>query len=336
MRITRENLIRLAKETAEQRCRQDRGIVTVYLVGSLLGSEPMLGGTTDIDLVFIHDIQPLDSREFVALSEDILLDIAHLPQVAFRHPRELRLDPWLGSDLYANPLLLHDTQHWFEFTQAGARSQFTRPENVLARAQRLSSAARQDWLALHTHPQGDSDASLVSAYFKVIEQAANAIACLSGNPLAGRRFLLHFPARAQSIGQPDLSAGLVNLLGAGRVEPEVIRAWLPAWSSAYDASVAGGDVPLELHPARKPYFERGLAALLDGEQPEAVLWSLIRTWALAIRCLPEDSTHLAPWQEALTQLHLAPSDRSARLADLDAYLDRVEDALDRWGREYGA
>ena len=51
MRITREALLKLAHEAAVQRARVNREITCIYLTGSLLSEAPLLGGTTDIDLI---------------------------------------------------------------------------------------------------------------------------------------------------------------------------------------------------------------------------------------------------------------------------------------------
>ena len=50
MRVTRESLLRIAKETAQERAYNDKDIVAAYLTGSLLNVDPMLGGTADIDI----------------------------------------------------------------------------------------------------------------------------------------------------------------------------------------------------------------------------------------------------------------------------------------------
>ena len=131
MRITRALLHKLARDNAEKIVRRNRELVCIYLTGSLLEAEPLLGGTTDIDLIVVHNSQPAYPREMVHLSDEVHLDIAHLSIDSFRQPRSLRTDPWLGSFLNANPTLLHDTQHWFEFTQASAGAQFDQPENVI-------------------------------------------------------------------------------------------------------------------------------------------------------------------------------------------------------------
>ena len=53
MRVTRESLIRIAKETAQERAYNDKNIIAAYLIGSLLTEDPLLGGVTDIDLVLV-------------------------------------------------------------------------------------------------------------------------------------------------------------------------------------------------------------------------------------------------------------------------------------------
>ena len=54
MRINPEVLNKLARDTAAQRANADRSIVSIYLLGSLLTDEPLLGNTADIDLVCVH------------------------------------------------------------------------------------------------------------------------------------------------------------------------------------------------------------------------------------------------------------------------------------------
>ncbi|MEW6444986.1 MAG: hypothetical protein AB1479_02980, partial [Pseudomonadota bacterium] len=60
MRVTRDTLIRIAKETAQERAFNDRDIVAAYLTGSLVDQpDPMLGGAADIDLIFVHAAAPM-------------------------------------------------------------------------------------------------------------------------------------------------------------------------------------------------------------------------------------------------------------------------------------
>ena len=109
MRVTRDSLIRIAKETTQERVYNDPEIIAAYLTGSLLSAEPMLGGTADIDLVFVYKNKPAKAREFVKLTPDFHLDISRRAKDEYKSPRELRGDPWLGFEMYA-PMLLYERE----------------------------------------------------------------------------------------------------------------------------------------------------------------------------------------------------------------------------------
>ena len=122
MRITRESLIRIAKENSQERAFNDRDIVAAYLTGSLVSdADPIFGGTADIDLVFVHSQRPGVVREIVKLTPDFHLDIIHRSKDDFKSPRELRTDPMLGCEMY-DPLLLYQREKFFEFVQEGPRT----------------------------------------------------------------------------------------------------------------------------------------------------------------------------------------------------------------------
>src|SRR3990172_5344807 len=105
MRVTRESLIRIAKETSQQRAFDDPDIIAAYLTGSLVSdADPMLGGTADIDVIFVHASEPKHRRQFVTLTPDFPLAISPRARAEFKRPRELRLDPWLGWEMY-DPML---------------------------------------------------------------------------------------------------------------------------------------------------------------------------------------------------------------------------------------
>jgi len=142
MRVTRESLIRIAKETAQERAFNDRGIIAAYLTGSLVSAEtdPMLGGTADIDIIFVHAEEPKHRREFVMLTPDFHLDISHRAKAEFKRPRELRLDPWLGWEMY-DPMLLYEREKFFEFIQAGLRAGLVRRRARLVEQGRLGRGA---------------------------------------------------------------------------------------------------------------------------------------------------------------------------------------------------
>jgi len=333
MRITREALLKLAQDTANQRARADLGILAVYLHGSLLDEEPLLGGTADIDLFFVHNDEPAFEREIVRITDEVHLDIAHHPRKIYRQARELRMHPWLGPVLYGCKIL-YDPQHFLDFTQASVRGQFYRPDQVLGRIRPQVESARQMWLSL-TSAKDSPGIETVSLYFRAVGLVANAIAGLSGKPLTERRFLMGFPKRAEAVGHPGLYAGLLGLLGGPMVDAPAVRAWLPGWRLAVE-TLPGDKTPPRLSPPRIPYYLRAFEVILDSDQPLGVLWPLLHTWTKAVGLLPEDSRAHGAWKDAITRLGLLGKAFTEREAALDAYLDQVEELLEAWARENGA
>jgi hypothetical protein len=332
MRITPEILRKIARDTVAQRTRNNRNLLAVYLIGSLLRDEPLIGGTTDIDLVFVHNGDAPAEREIIRLTEDVHIDIAHHSRYIYHQPRELRLHPWMGPTLYDSKVL-YDPQHFMDFTVASASAQFYQPENVLARANTQVEQARQIWLSyqLEASPAGPVE---IGDYFKAVENAANAIASLSGPPLPERRLLSEYPQRATLAGRPGLQKGLLGLLGAGHAEPQAVRGWLPAWRSAIE-SIQSDQVPLRIHPHRISYYQRAFEYFLSSPEPMNLLWPLLLTWNLAISFHPEGSSHYGSWVEAMNHLQLLGAGFADRLNGLDAFVDTAEDVIEEWGRGHG-
>lgn len=337
MRLTRDTLIKIAKDTAAQRVRVSRRILCIYLTGSVLDENPFLGGTTDIDLVIIHDSEPLQPREVVRMNDEIHLDIAHYDQAVFHQPRHLRADPWFGPFIYSKPLLLHDTQHWFEFVQASTGAQFFQPDNILQRASTLSQAARQQWLDLTLNAGQQSHAQQVVAYLNILENAANALVCLTGEgkPLTERRFLLHMPTRLQELNQPELFGELLSLF---LPDPQQVESawpsWLADWESTYRAASVLENAPVSLHPSRRMYYQHGASALWEENRSSAV-WLLARSWARAASLLDEADPAQTAWQSACAILGLGQTHFETRVEALDRYLDHCEEALDIWAMANG-
>ena len=148
MRITTSLLHKIARDTVAQRTRTDHSILAVYLSGSLVSGDPLLGGTTDIDLFIIHNDLTSPEREIERLTDEVHLDIAHQARDIYHETRALRLHPWLG-EIIINCKVMYDPQHFLDFTQASVRAQFDQPEIRLQRVQSQAEHARQIWLALH-------------------------------------------------------------------------------------------------------------------------------------------------------------------------------------------
>ncbi len=334
MRVTSETLFKLAKDFVTQRSDEDRTLLGVFLQGSLLQDDPLLGGTTDIDLFLVHSDPPAQEREVVRITDEIHLDIAHHSRSQYRQTRDLRQRAWMGHCIVGGKIL-YDPQHFLDFTQASVRGQFDRPDHVLERSRTLLEHARQMWLDFQSLPVDGPGPADLAKFLHVIEHAANAVAGLSGAPLTDRRLLRHFTARAAAVQRPGLAAGLLGLLGAPQVDVETLRNWLPAWQSDYHA-LPPAQTPVRLHPYRFLYYLRGIEALLDSPRPSDALWPLLRTWTFLANNLPSDAVKSPGWRQAAEHLGLLGAGFQTRSDALDAFLDTIDELLDTWSREHGA
>jgi hypothetical protein len=326
-------MLKVAGDAVGRQTRASRGLLAAYLCGSLLEEDYLLGGTGDIDLVYIYTEPVTVPREIFSLTDEVHLDIAHFYQKDFRDTRSLREHPWLGPAL-TTCRILYDPQHFMDFTQASVRGQFDRPDHTFKRASQLLDQARAIWLRYQmapVHPQSED----VQAYLEALGYAANAVASLSGPPLTDRRFLLQFPSRAEALEKPGLYAGLLGLLGAPHLPEDALIDWLPQWQAAYHANPAG-KARMRLHPARMAYYSNAISTLGAGPQPETALWLLLRTWTMAAGYCPADSQEQRAWHQACDQLDLVGPSFAERIQALDAYLDGIEEAMEDWGRANGA
>ncbi len=343
MRLTRDSLIKAARDYAAQRARVSRRIICIYLTGSVLGDAPLLGGTTDIDLFVIHDSEPVQPREVVRLSDEVTLDISHQDQAVYRQPRLLRADPWLGPFLYSKPLVLYDTNHWFDFAQAATGAQFFLPDYVIQRAGTLARQSRRDREQLGAGGNktraagGVSHARRLYRYLRVIENAGNALVSLTGEgqPLTERRYFVHLPQRLLGMHLPELVSGMEALfMPEESVSNETWEAWLANWRSSYAVAASMENAPVRLAACRQQYYERGAAALWE-DNPSAAFWPVLRTWALAASHLPPDAEEVQLWATAMQEMKLGEADFSERLKALDSYLDRVDETLETWANANG-
>lgn len=335
MRVTRESLTRIAKETVQQRTFKDFEIIAAYLTGALVQDdvEPVLGGTADIDIIFIHAVEPRQRREFIKLTPDFHVDIGHRARSEFKRPRELRVDPWLGWEMY-DPLLLFEREKFFEFLQAGLRAgfEFNAPAPALQRSRLLLSHGRQIWRDLlevgDPFMPGD-----LAQYLKSLFHAVNAVAELSGPPLQERRLMLEFGPRAETARRPGLNAGLTGLMGGSGLDYEQVRAWLPDWRLAFEGAAEKERADLRIHPFRLNYYEKAIRAMLQGTTPQAALFPLMQTWTLAVEVLPDHAVDA--WRLAAGHLGFTSTGFEDRVEGLDHFIDDVEELLDELASEHG-
>lgn len=326
MRINRDFLLRIARETVQKRVFSDPSLVAAYLTGSLRNDNPFLGGATDIDIVFVHPKNPKIKRELVAVTPEVHLDIIHAPQSQFEKPRELRLHPWMGPELY-DPLPLHVSGHFFEYVQAGVRDKFNDPESISTRARTIADHARQLWRSLQ--PGQDTGPNLLLSYLKCIQLAANAVALLgNGKPLAERRFLLQFPQYATANDRADLVEDLLELLGLVNLSAESLEHCLTAWEKDFTLSAGRQNPDVRIASPRLGYYKLAWESMLTGESPQTIMWPLLLTWTLAASALSKSQR--GTWESTCLGLGLLGSGFEAKIGKLDIFLEKIEEMLENW------
>lgn len=326
MRVTRDLLLNLARDHTEKMIARDRGIDCVFITGSLLDSDPFIAGITDIDLFCVHSRSVAERREIVRINADVHLDIAHYEEEEFSPPRKLRTDPWLGSILARGPLVLHDPQHWLDYTRSAGTAQFNHVENISSRVRFFLAPARLTWQSLQDGaiPQG---VKRVQALLEVIRDTANAAATMNGAPLPLRRLFLELPARCSLLGMSELAGDLVQSFTSESVTDDQWEGWFHGWESAHEQLVETGKIPLTLNAARRNYHLKAIKSLAE-ERPAAALWILLSTWTRMAAALPKSDEPYKAWQTLSRQLELDNRNLPARLELLDGALDRLEESLD--------
>lgn len=333
MRITRRKLIDLAHREAHRRADEE-DVVSAYLIGSVVGGDPLLGGTADIDLILVHENPPETAREVVPLSEDVHLDIAHHDRAVYSEPRNLRTSPWLGPALY-DPLFILDPAHFLEWAQASARSQFNRPDYRVARAASLLGHARRSLDRLN----GQHSFAWMAEYTRAVMDGANTVVLLAGPPAAGRRFVLTLKHLTAEAGHPDVFESFLRLIGAESTDGWDLPDWISAWSRAFEQSSPDSNDP-RLAACRLRYHLSGFEALQQIGWPQAVVWTLLSTWHLAVAASAVQprggGARRSEWEDFLERLDLGEASAEHRTRELEAFLDGVEEHLDLWARDHGA
>ena len=337
MIITKEALLRIARDTVVKRTEGENegsDILSIYLTGSLLGDDPLMGNSTDIDLVFIHSEPPSIGREIVRLSPEIHLDIKHNPREEYEPARDLRTNPWLGPEIYS-AVQLYDPEHFFDFVQAAVRDRYHDPFNAHARASLNEEHARAIWEDLMVDAKNKTNFHPKSflRYLKSVNHAANTLTVIKGSILGERRFLLEFPAFAQEYDLPELGGELYSLLGAGQLKQDKLEGMLAAWEKDFLKAGKDNSVDARLHPTRLIYYQRCFETMLSEGTPGAILWPLLHTWSLTASKLPK--AEQSDWEDACRSLGLLSEGMTSNLEKLDSYLDKLEQLLEEWKNKHG-
>jgi hypothetical protein len=334
VRITKDLLISTAKDAVKRRTYGGGGdIVCAYITGSLILEDPLIGGTTDIDLFLVHSLDSQQRREIVPVTDDFHLDIAHFPQSVFSQPRELRADAWLGGFLCHYPIVIEDSNHWYDYIRSGVFAHFFQPDNIIQRVKPFADSARKTWMDLNMRP-ADNHRQSIQQYIQVVKDAANAIACLTSVPLTDRRLMLDFPGRAEAVNMPGLSGGLADLLlPPDPIEPDW-ELWTGNWDVAFSSYQQNENTPISFSPCRRTYYKKAIEGL-SGENSQAALWILLRTWSIMAAGLPPNSVSQHGFDDLLRDLMLDQDNFQSRLDGLDQFLDVIEETIDTWQASAG-
>lgn len=335
MRITQDLLRKYAQETVKRRQRSELDLHAAYLTGSILGNSPLLGGTTDIDLVFVHKFNIPVERECERLTPEVSLDIVHKLREDYDQHKQLRLNPWMGYPLTNNHILVFDTEHWLEFIQAGVSANFHSGDNVLARVRSLFTAARDSWYALMQSPP-ESHTEWLHQYFETLSLAANAVAGLIGPPLTRRRFIMDFTERVETLGTPKVLAGFIGLLGYTDSQKDILLECISAFEGDLSFLVETAAPPVHLLPCRHRYYLDAIQALAESDLPEQALWPLLRTWLDVQIVSTKPSPGKGIWESLLQSLNLTKESCYQKIEALDAYLDSLEVVIESWANTYGS
>lgn len=355
MRITRSKLLDLALRETEQQA-DDGDVISGYVVGSLAAGDPLIGGTCDVDLVLIHEHQPIIARQIVPLSSEVHLDIHHHPKQLYAQPVELRHHPWHGPAM-CEPAFLYDPTHFFEWAQAAVRGQYHRPDHVHARAQAFLRRARR------TIERSQNSQRWLAGFLAAVLETVNAVACLAGFPPAGRRLAAQLQQRLAAAGHPGLFDRFQVLLGANRISKPVYADWTAQWTRAFDAvhqnhsavdpESAAADHSLpeaaqpsdrvsrriadpEIAPDRRLYFLAAFQSMVERGQGSDILWPMLMSWERIMRTSHLHQEHRRHWSDVLEILRLSPANQDRLRSELERLQDDVELVLESWAERAGA
>jgi len=92
MRITRDALLKIAKDTAEKKFAPDKNVTAVSCWVRCFLMTRIIAGTTDVDLLVIYNANAR-SQEIVKLSNDFHIDIRYESASLYAQPRETARRP---------------------------------------------------------------------------------------------------------------------------------------------------------------------------------------------------------------------------------------------------
>ena len=84
-------------------------------------------------------------------------------------------------------------------------------------------------------------------------------------------------------------------------------------------------------------FLAGCEARREAGWPQAVVWTLLSTWQIALESLGAGADGARPeWEPFLHGLSREEQAAEERTGELEAFLDGIEDRIESWSRAHGA
>lgn len=332
MKVTREKLIRLGENFLKQRSAKDRSIQCAYLTGSILDEDPFIHETTDMDIIMVHSGEMQAYREIAPVSGDVTLDIYHYPTGYFSNTRNLRVDPWLGSSLCFDPIVLFGKGHWFEFILASTESTFFIPENVIERSKVFLTQAHKYYADMRRLAATGNEVSYVFRYLLSIENAVNAVACLGNKPITMRRFIDDMKDRCDELENAVIPAQVYRMVQGGAMSSyeTYARAW--KFYLEYFSGYTRPDFFNEYSAARLPYYTDAAEYYWRTHLPSGI-WVMLYSWTQVMNAMQIEQNEY--YHQLADDLQMSPDYAERRLQDVDRLLDFCEDAIEKWSRAKG-
>lgn len=333
MRLTRERLLNLTNSYLTKIVRKDPNVIAIYMTGSMLEEDPFLNGTTDVDLVFVHNHTRDIQRQIVPITEDATLDIHFFQQSYYSPQRKIRLDPWVGPGLCFDPVLLYGKSHWFEFTQAAIEGAFFQPNYVLQRSRSFFGQAYESWTELSRN-RNLTQARYILNYLRMVENACNSIASLSAHPLTDRRILKQFKTVCENV-KMDHLVPMANQLfiGENDLQPYYdyfAKSWR-YYLEEFGKSDLGNQIP-KYHAFRLNYYANAVEYYWEEHLISAV-WLMLKTWSTVVEwCGLHGNPH---YESFLNALQIGTNFTQNREEQLREFIDTVDEGIEKWGVENG-
>ena len=282
----------------------------------------------------IHSDLQQPYREITGISEEATFDIYHYPRSYFANPRNLRTDPWIGSSLCFDPIVLFGKGHWYEFVLSSVEASFFLPENCMQRALVFNQEAHKYYSKLQKLVNTQYEVTYVFNYILCIENAVNSIACLSSRPLTMRHFLQDFIDCCNEVNNANLVSETIGLITDNPSLDQYYQYYTQYWNYYFDyfSNYVRADFFPEYGKFRLPYYQKAVEAYWEAHLPSAV-WIMLNTWTHIFSAMNMEQNE--GYHSFLGMNGLTPQQGMKRLEDIDHYLEQVDDTIDNWTKSHG-